>query len=91
MAASVPAAAPPELKRGGRYDPAMPVITTLELEGASKESWAEAAREALREAAKTIRNMRRMEVVRTTATVAGGVIDEFRTEVRIFFEVEPGH
>jgi len=67
----------------------MPVINTLELEGVSSESWGAAAREALKEAAKTIRNIRRMEVLGTSATIHDGGIDEFRTEVRIFFEVEP--
>ncbi|HEY4939198.1 MAG: dodecin protein [Actinobacteria bacterium] len=67
----------------------MPVINTLELEGVSPESWGAAAREALKEAAKTIRNIRRMEVLKTSATISDGDVEEFRTEVRIFFEVEP--
>ena len=68
----------------------MPVINTLELEGVSPDSWGAAAREALKEAAKTIRNIRRMEVLKTSATInEGGDVEEFRTEVRIFFEVEP--
>ena len=67
----------------------MPVINTLELEGVSPESWGAAAREALKEAAKTIRNIRRMEVLKTSATISNGDVEEFRTEVRIFFEVEP--
>ncbi len=67
----------------------MSVINTLELEGVSADSWGAAAREALREAAKTIRNIRRMEVLHTSATISDGGIEEFRTEVRIFFEVEP--
>jgi flavin-binding protein dodecin len=67
----------------------MPVINTLELEGVSPDSWGAAAREALKEAAKTIRNIRRMEVLKTSATISDGNVDEFRTEVRIFFEVEP--
>jgi len=67
----------------------VPVINTLELEGVSPESWGAAAREALKEAAKTIRNIRRMEVLKTSATISDGDVEEFRTEVRIFFEVEP--
>ncbi|HEU5002264.1 MAG TPA: dodecin domain-containing protein [Actinomycetota bacterium] len=66
----------------------MPVINTLELEGVSPESWGAAAREALREAAKTIRNIRRMDILSTSTTVRDGAIQEFRTEVRLFFEVE---
>jgi flavin-binding protein dodecin len=67
----------------------VPVINTLELEGVSPDSWGAAAREALKEAAKTIRNIRRMEVLKTSATISDGDVEEFRTEVRIFFEVEP--
>lgn len=66
----------------------MAVINTLELEGVSNESWGDAAREALREASKTIRNIQKMDIIRTTGSVADGNIREFRTEVRIFFEVE---
>lgn len=66
----------------------MAVINTLELEGVSTKSWGDAAREALREAAKTIRNIRKMDVVRTTASIGEGAITEYRTEVRIFFEIE---
>ncbi len=41
----------------------MAVINTIELEGVSERSWGEAAREALREAAKTIRGINRLEVI----------------------------
>lgn len=66
----------------------MAVINTLELEGVSTESWGDAAREALREASKTIRNIQKMDIIRTTGSVRDGNIEEYRTEVRIFFEIE---
>ena len=66
----------------------MAVINTLELEGVSTESWGDAAREALREASKTIRNIQKMDIISTEATVRDGRVEEYRTEVRIFFEVE---
>jgi flavin-binding protein dodecin len=66
----------------------MPVINTIELEGVSDTSWGEAAREALREAAKTIRNINRLDVVGTGTTVKDGKIVEFRTQVRLYFTVE---
>jgi hypothetical protein len=66
----------------------MAVINTIELEGVSKQSWGDAAREALREAGKTIRNIQKMDIVRTSVSVADGNIIEYRTEVRIFFEME---
>ncbi len=66
----------------------MPVINTIELEGVSSTSWGDAAREALREAAKTIRGINRLEVVPTGTTVKDGAITEYRTYVRLYFTVE---
>ena len=66
----------------------MPVINTIELEGVSDKSWGEAAREALREAAKTIRNINRLEVLGTGTTVRDANILEYRTHVRLYFTVD---
>lgn len=66
----------------------MPVINTIELEGASDKSWGDAAREALREAAKTIRNINRLEVIETGTTVKDGRIVEYRTHVKLYFTVD---
>ncbi|HEX9776503.1 MAG TPA: dodecin domain-containing protein [Actinomycetota bacterium] len=66
----------------------MAVFNTIELEGVSTESWGDAAREALREAAKTIRNITKMDVIDTTCTIDGQAITEYRTSVRLYFEVE---
>ncbi len=66
----------------------MPVINTLELEGISDTSWGDAAREALREAAKTIRHINRMEVLGTSTAVRDDAIMEYRTQIRLYFEVE---
>lgn len=67
----------------------MPVINTLDLEGVSERSWGEAAREALREAAKTIRNITRLEVLDYSTEVEDGEVVRYRTHVRLYFEVEP--
>jgi dodecin len=64
------------------------VINTLELEGVSVQSWGDAAREALKEAAKTIRHINRLEVLGTSTTVKDGVIAEYRTQVRLYFRIE---
>jgi len=64
------------------------VLNTIELEGVSAESWKDAAEEALREASKTLRNIRRMDILGTSAVVEGGEVTEFRTQVRLVFEVE---
>jgi flavin-binding protein dodecin len=66
----------------------MPVINTIELEGVSDKSWGDAAREALREAAKTIRGINRLEVVNTGTDVKDGAIVGYRTQVRLYFTIE---
>lgn len=66
----------------------MPVINTIELEGVSEESWGEAARQALREAARTIRAINRLEVLSTSTRVKDNRIVEYRTEVRLYFTIE---
>lgn len=67
----------------------MGVLNTIELEGVSGESWGDAAREALREAAKTIRHIVKMDVLETSCGVNDEAIVEYRTSVRLYFEVEP--
>ena len=67
----------------------MGVINTIELEGVSTTSWGDAAREALREASKTIRGINRLEVLNTSTRVEGERITEYRTAVRLYFTVEP--
>ncbi|MFP5224549.1 MAG: dodecin family protein [Actinomycetota bacterium] len=66
----------------------MPVYNSIELVGVSTESWGDAAREALREASKTIRNIRSMTVLDTSCVVSQDKITEFRTSVRLQFEIE---
>ncbi|HEX2031956.1 MAG TPA: dodecin domain-containing protein [Actinomycetota bacterium] len=66
----------------------MPTINTLDLEGISETSWGDAAREALREAAKTIRHINRLEVIGTSTEVEDNRIARYRTQVRLYFQVE---
>lgn len=66
----------------------MSVLNTIELEGVSADSWKGAAQEALREAAKTLRHIHRMEILGTSAVVDGEGVVEYRTRVRLLFEVE---
>ncbi len=66
----------------------MGVIKTIDLVGTSDESWADAATQALEEAAKTIRGITGMEVLDTSCNVADGKISEYLTHVRIQFRIE---
>jgi dodecin len=67
---------------------AMTVMNTLELTGVSADGWSDAAREAVREAAKTIRHINKVEILGTRALIEDGTITEYHTDVRLFFEVE---
>ncbi|QBI18994.1 dodecin domain-containing protein [Egibacter rhizosphaerae] len=66
----------------------MAVLNTIELEGVSEVGWREAAHEALKEASKTLRNIQRLDILGTTAVVRDDAIVEYRTQVRLTFEVE---
>lgn len=67
----------------------MAVYNTIDLEGVSTSSWGDAAREALREASKTIRGITKMDIMGTSLRVKDGAIDEYRTAVRLYFEILP--
>ena len=51
----------------------MGVIIVREMVGTSSHSWSDAARQAVALASKTVRNIRTVEVVQSTAKVEGGV------------------
>lgn len=64
------------------------VVKIIELVGYSTGSWQEAAENALKEAAKTIRNIVGMDVVGWTAKVENNKIASFKTNVKIAFVAE---
>jgi flavin-binding protein dodecin len=66
----------------------MGVIIIREMVGSSPESWSAAAAVAVTRASQTVRNIRKVEVVRHTAQVRDGRVVEFEVELKIFFEYE---
>ncbi len=68
----------------------MGVVIIRELVGTSPRSWSDAARQAVTTAARTVRNIREIEVVKSTARVDNGEIVEYRVELKLFFEYEGG-
>jgi dodecin len=68
----------------------MGVMIIREMVGTSERSWSDAARQAVATAVRTVRNIREIEVVKSTATVEGGEIREYRVELKIHFEYEGG-
>jgi len=66
----------------------MAVLKILELVGTSKQSWSDAAREAVNEAAKTVRGIETVEVAQSRAVVQNNKLTEYQVLVRIGFRVE---
>ena len=66
----------------------MGVIIIREMVGTSPTSWSDAARQAVATASRTVRNIRTVEVVKSTAIVEDGEIKEYQVELRIGFEYE---
>jgi flavin-binding protein dodecin len=64
------------------------VIIIREMVGTSPRSWSDAARQAVATASRTVRNIRTVEVVKSTAAVENGEIVEYRVELKIGFEYE---
>lgn len=68
----------------------MPVVKVIELVGTSTASWEDAAKNAVAEAAKTVRNITGIDVIGQTAVVEDSVIKEFRANVKVAFVVGQG-
>ncbi len=68
----------------------MGVFIIREMVGTSPRSWSDAARQAVATASRTVRNIREIEVVKSSATVLDGEIAEYRVELKIHFEYEGG-
>jgi flavin-binding protein dodecin len=66
----------------------MPVWKLIDVVGISDESFAEAVRNAVEETAKTVRGIKRAEVLKMDVKVDNNKVTAFRAEVRIAFEVE---
>ena len=66
----------------------MTIVKVIELVGTSSEGLQEAVESAVEEAAKTLRNLRGVDVIGWTAKIEGEKIVEYRANVKISFLVE---
>jgi len=64
------------------------IFKVTELVGTSQESFAEAVRVAVDEAAKTVRNMAWFEVVEQRGRIDKGKVAEFQVTIKIGFKLE---
>lgn len=65
----------------------MSTVKVVELIGTSKKSWEDAASNAIKEAADTLKGITGLEVSTQTAKVKDNKIVEYRTTVKIAFLV----
>ena len=63
-------------------------VKILELIGGSDRSWEDAVQEALREAAKTVRDIVGVDVLGFKADVKNGKITRYKAHVKVAFTVE---
>ena len=67
------------------------VVKVIELVGSSPNSFSDAVRNAVRTAAETIRNIRGVEVLDSSATVGeNGEIDNYKVNMKIAFLIDRG-
>lgn len=65
------------------------VVKIMELVGSSPNSFSEAVKNAVKEAAKTIRGMQGVDVISSNATVGdNGELTNYKVQVKIAFLVE---
>jgi hypothetical protein len=75
-------------RTAGMWRSSMGVIIVREMVGTSSHSWSDAARQAVALASKTVRNIKSIEVVQSTAVVEKGQIVEYRVQLKLDFEYE---
>ena len=68
----------------------MSVYRVTEVIGVSEESWEAAAREAVKTAGATVRDLRVAEVIREDVTIENGQVKNFRVRLGMSFKYETG-
>ena len=65
-----------------------PVYKVTEIVGTSTKSWADAARNAVETAARTLRDLRVAEIVKLDVKVKNGKVKAYRARVQLSFKYE---
>lgn len=66
----------------------MAVYKIIDIVGVSDKSFADAANNAVAEAAKTVRGIKRAEVVKFDLKIDNDQVAKYRAEVKVSFEIE---
>jgi flavin-binding protein dodecin len=64
------------------------VLKVIELLAQSEKSWEDAAQGAVKEASKTLRNIRSIYIKEFEASVEGGKIQQYRVNAKVSFDLE---
>jgi flavin-binding protein dodecin len=65
------------------------VVRIVEMVGVSDKSWSDAAQQAVKRAAATVRHITGLDVLQSSAVVKDGKIVEYHVNVKLAFVVEP--
>ncbi|MCB2169218.1 MAG: dodecin family protein [Deltaproteobacteria bacterium] len=65
------------------------IYKVIELVGSSSTSWEEAAKRAVEEAGKTLKNLRIAEIKKLDMRIEDGKVVSYRARVNISFKYEP--
>jgi flavin-binding protein dodecin len=65
----------------------MAILKVIEVLANSNKGWEDAAKNAVEQASKTVKNIRSVYINEQSATVKDGKIDDYRVNVKITFEV----
>ena len=66
----------------------MAVLKVIEVLSNSDKSWEDATRKAVKEASKTVKNIKSVYVKEQSAIVNGNDVTEFRVNIKLTFEVK---
>ncbi|WP_254510238.1 dodecin family protein [Anatilimnocola floriformis] len=64
-------------------------IEIVEMVGVSKESWSDAAREAVERACASHRHVTGLDILHSTATISDGKIIEYHVNVKLAYITKP--
>ena len=66
----------------------MAIMKVIEVLSSSKESWEDATQNAVKQASKTVKNIRSVYVAEQSAVVSGDNVTEYRVNLRLTFEIK---
>jgi flavin-binding protein dodecin len=66
----------------------MAVLKVIEILANSDKGWEDAAKQAVAEASKSVKNIKSVYINEQSATVEDGIIKNYRVNVKITFEVK---